>query len=257
MTYNNLSKTKAKELRALTTKKERDRQGLFIVEGEKCVLDLMDYFSPIFLIGTKNWFESHQEISNRYASEILVTDSIGLKMISSLQSLPDIIAIMKKHREDDKIPVLDSKGLYLLLDEIQDPGNLGTIIRTCDWFGIYDIFASKNTVDVYGPKVVQATMGSLSRVRVHYVDLISLIETNKAIKVIGTLLDGCTLDTCDNLDSGFLLMGNEGRGISDELKAKIEIPVTIPPVNPKTHPDSLNVAIATAIILAKISSYRK
>ena len=257
MTYNNLSKTKAKELRALTTKKERDRQGLFIVEGEKCVLDLMDYFSPIFLIGTKNWFESHQEISNRYASEILVTDSIGLKMISALQSLPDIIAIMKKHREDDKIPVLDPKGLYLLLDEIQDPGNLGTIIRTCDWFGIYDIFASKNTVDVYGPKVVQATMGSLSRVRVHYVDLISLIETNKAIKVIGTLLDGCTLDTCDNLDSGFLLMGNEGRGISDELKAKIEIPVTIPPVNPKTHPDSLNVAIATAIILAKISSYRK
>ena len=149
---------------------------------------------------------------------------------------------------------IDKDGLYLLLDEIQDPGNLGTIIRTSDWFGVYNIFASKNTVDVFSPKVVQSTMGSLSRVKVRYVDLEKLITENKDIKVIGTLLDGKPLNKVTLERKGFLLMGNEGRGMSDNLKKLIDLPLTILPFNKNNHPDSLNVAIATAIVLSHFPS---
>ena len=131
---------------------------------------------------------------------------------------------------------------------------MGTIIRTCDWFGIYDIFASKNTVDVYSPKVIQSTMGSLSRVKVHYLDLEKLIENNRKIKVIGTLLNGLPLNETNVGKGGMLIMGNEGRGISENLKKYIDVALTITPANLKSHPDSLNVAIATAITLFHIVS---
>ena len=169
----------------------------------------------------------------------------------------EIIGIFEKPAPIEIIPTLEKNKLYLLLDEIQDPGNLGTIIRTCDWFGIYDIFASPNTVDVYSPKVVQATMGSLSRVKVHYLDLVKLLETNQDFKVIGTLLDGKPLYEEKNVKEAFLIMGNEGKGISEELKKYIDIPLTIPPVNPVNHPDSLNVSIATAIVLSHLTENKK
>lgn len=249
---NTLSKAKAKELKSLSHKKIRDEQHLFIAEGEKCVLDTFSAFELEWLICTENWLTKHEEIKEEYKDKILLTDKRGIEIISSLSSLPEVIGVFKKPAEEESIPELKPNILYLLLDEIQDPGNLGTIIRTCDWFGVYEIFASKNTVDVYGSKVVQATMGSLSRVKVHYVDLKKLINANKELKVIGTLLEGKNLSEFQPGISGLLLMGNEGKGISDELKQLIDLPLTIPPVNLVSHPDSLNVAIATAVILSHL-----
>lgn len=248
-----LSKIKAKELKSLSTKKERDRRRLFLAEGDKCVKDMLGAFVPEFLICNKDWLSNNPIIEDTYNKQLYLADNKTVGLISSLSSLPDIIAVFRMPVEDNEIPLLDKNRLYLLLDEVQDPGNLGTIIRTCDWFGVYDIYASKNTVDAYGPKVVQSTMGSLSRVRVRYVDLEKLILKNREIKLIGTLLDGEPLNQIKLEAKGMLLMGNEGRGISDSLKSYIDLPLTIPPSNKNSHPDSLNVAIATAVILSHIS----
>lgn len=247
-----LSKTKAKEFKALSQKKTRDEQGLFLAEGDKCVLDTIESFTLEYLIATEAWMISHPEIIISHKDKVLQSDKRGIEIISSLKSLPDVIAVFQKLPHPAGIPKLNPKQLYLLLDEIQDPGNLGTIVRTCDWFGVYEIFASIKTVDVYGPKVVQATVGSLSRVHVHYLDLEALIENNRNLPVIGTLLNGKSLNEFTSGTSGLLLMGNEGKGISSGLKKMIDRPLTIPPVNKASHPDSLNVAVATAIILSHL-----
>ena len=252
MGLNILSKAKAKEFKSLSSKKERDKQNLFLAEGDKCVADTIGAFKIKNLICTSNWMEAHKDTLQKFEDKILITDKRGIEIISSLTTPSEVIAVFEKPESIESVPVLKENKLYLLLDSIQDPGNLGTIIRTCDWFGIYEIFASKNTVDVYSPKVVQSTMGSLSRVNVVYLDLLELIELNRNIKVIGTLLNGIPLNDSKNLKSGFLLMGNEGRGISEELKKRVDIPLTIPPVNTQSHPDSLNVSIATAIILSHL-----
>lgn len=252
MPYKILTKAKAKELRELTFKKERDRQNLFLVEGEKSITDIIGYFPVRHIICGEEWLVKHPELEQRYRKEILKSDRRGLEIISSLKSVPEVIGVFEKPVVTDTVEKLSKGKLYLLLDEIQDPGNLGTIVRTCDWFGIYDIFVSQNTTDVYGPKVVQSTMGSLSRIRVHYVDLLQLIKNNKGIPLIGAVLDGLPLKECKIDNGGMLLMGNEGRGISKALAEEITVPVTIPPVNPINHPDSLNVAVSTAIILSHL-----
>lgn len=247
-----LSKSKAKEYKALALKKERDRNGLFIAEGEKCVKDVLGSFTLEALIGTREWIEKNEQVIKQWDEQLFLADARSIEIISTLASLPQVIGVFRKRKESDAIPVLEKGKLYLLLDEIQDPGNLGTIIRTCDWFGIYHIYASKNTVDVYSPKVVQSTMGSLSRVNVHYVDLEELVSKNRDIKLIGTLLEGTPLENLILSGEGMLLMGNEGRGISDNLKKLIDVAVTIKPENATNHPDSLNVSIATAIIISYI-----
>lgn len=254
MLYNVLSKAKAKDFKSLSTKKGRDRERLFIVEGEKGIRDTINYFNLRYLIATNAWLEQNPEVLPRYKDKILATDKRGIEIISSLHNPSEVIAIFELPEEITGQVSLDKTKSYLLLDEIQDPGNLGTIIRTCDWFGIYDIFASPNTVDVYSPKVVQATMGSLARVKVSYVDLEDLILNNRDMKLIGTLLEGCPLKDIRIPRGSLILMGNEGNGISEKLKNLIDIAITIPPSNPQSHPDSLNVAIATAIILSSITT---
>ncbi|MBO4250412.1 MAG: RNA methyltransferase, partial [Paludibacteraceae bacterium] len=152
-------------------------------------------------------------------------------------------------------------NLTLALDGIQDPGNLGTIIRTCDWFGVHDIFCSQDTADCYNPKVVQATMGALARVRIHYVNLPEWMKEfkiqNSKYKIYGTLLDGKDMyETVENQKSkdksGIIVMGNEGNGISEAVRPLITHPILIPsyPKNAETS-ESLNVSIATAIVLAE------
>lgn len=254
MVIKELSKTKAKELKALSSKKERERHGLFLVEGEKCFIDTYGAFPLRYLICSKDWIIRHPEYERKLQNEILISDKRNIEIISTLNTPPEVIGVFEKPLATDFLPSLENDKFYLLLDEIQDPGNLGTIIRTCDWFGIYDIFASKNTVDVYSPKVIQSTMGSLSRVKVHYLDLEKLIENNRKIKVIGTLLNGLPLNETNVGKGGMLIMGNEGRGISENLKKYIDVALTITPANLKSHPDSLNVAIATAITLFHIVS---
>lgn len=252
MEIKELSKAKAKELKGLSSKKERDRLRLFLAEGDKCVKDILGNFDLVYLTATKGWISENSTLVARYENELFVADKKTIGLFSSMASLPDVAAVFRIPSVSEEIPILEKKRIFLLLDEIQDPGNLGTIVRTCDWFGIYDIFASKNTVDLYGPKVVKATMGSLSRVKVHYVNLKELILKNRELKLVGTLLNGTSIYECDQIREGMILMGNEGRGISEDLKKYIDIPVTIPPENSFSHPDSLNVAIATAIVISQI-----
>lgn len=250
MELQKLSKTRAKELHALANKKERDSSGLFMVEGEKSLMDSIGFFRLRQLVCLPDWIERHGDLLRAHGDKILVGSPVTMSMVTTLSSAPSVIGIFEKPHYPEVIDYLSPDGLYLLLDDVQDPGNLGTIIRTCDWFGVYDIFASPGTADVYSPKVVKSAMGSLSRVRVRYTDLSLLIENNRDVKVIGTLLKGFPLEEYSEGLKGFLLMGNEGKGISEELKNKIEIGITIPPYDSRNHPDSLNVAIATAVILS-------
>ncbi|MCH5237432.1 MAG: RNA methyltransferase [Muribaculaceae bacterium] len=254
MEFEILSKSKARELKGLASKKIRDREKLFLAEGEKCVLATLGAFDLELLIASSQWLQSHSDLPQDVMKKIRKADMKTISIFSTLSTPSEVTAVFRKPDGYEVVPELNQDSLYVLLDEIQDPGNLGTIIRTCDWFGVYDIFASANTADVYSPKVVQATMGSLRRVRVHYVDISELIDKNRQLPVIGTLLNGSPLQSVKPKKGGMILLGNEGRGISDNLREKIDVPVTIPPVNSSSHPDSLNVAIANGIVL---SHFRK
>lgn len=230
-----LSKAQVKWVRSLQQKKNRDAEGVFVAEGEKCVNDLRDAFELLLLASPQN--ASRMEI----------------EQMSSLRNPQGTIAVFRKREETD----IDTQQLLVALDGVQDPGNLGTIIRTCDWFGIHDILCSKDTADCYNPKVVQATMGALARVRVHYVDLPSVLAnlSKQGIPLYGTLLDGKNIydtNAIPDKQIGVIIMGNEGNGISPEIRKLISHPLFIPsyPANTPTS-ESLNVGIATAIVLAE------
>lgn len=251
--YEKLSNNKIKEFAGLKIKKNRDKLSLFLVEGKKAIEDSIIAFELEKLICTENWINLHPQFKS-YKDKILIDteNKKGIKQISTLTTPSDVIAVFKKSEPHIDSLNLCKNKIYLLLDDIQDPGNLGTIIRTCDWFGVYEIFASKNTADIYNPKVVQSTMGSLNRVNVIYTDLEELIIKNMDIPVYGTLLDGKPINHLHGIKEGMILMGNEGNGISDKLKNHITEAITIPPTSIQNHPDSLNVAIATAVVLSQI-----
>ena len=244
---------KIKELKSLNIKKNRDELSLFLVEGIKAVVDTMKGFHLVELVCSPEWFEKNLKLIKDFEDKVtLDPGKKGISRISDFSSSPDVIGVFKLPQRLKEIPVLEPDKFYVLLDGVQDPGNLGTIIRTCDWFGIYDIFASYHTVDVFNPKVVRSTMGSICRVKVHYTDLLQLVKKNCNIPLVGTVLDGNPIQDCIISSPAFLLMGNEGKGISESLRNRIDIPVTIPPANVISHPDSLNVAVAAAIIMAHI-----
>ncbi len=237
-----ISKAQIKLVRSLQQKKFRDELGLFVAEGDKCVSELTKSFELVHL---------YRKGENASRTEI--------EQMSGLRTPQGVIGVFKKHTICDfKFEICD---LVLALDGIQDPGNLGTIIRTCDWFGVHEIVCSLDTADCYNPKVVQATMGALSRVRVHYMDLPAWLKElkikNYELKIIGTLLEGKDmyeeLSTFDfRLSTNIIVMGNEGNGISQEVRKLITNPIRIPsyPKNAETS-ESLNVSIATAIVLAE------
>lgn len=245
-----LSKTKSAIYSSLSSKKMRQKHGLFLAEGEKCALDTLGAFDLETLIATDQWIARNNRIAAQYPDKISTASPSAINKITTLVSPPDVIAVFRLPDDDSTINIADDK-LYLMLDGIQDPGNLGTVIRTADWFGIDTIIASKDTVDLYNPKVVQSTMGSLKRVRVLYANLESVISSNPEMPVYGMLLEGKNIyETKLDSSHGFIVMGNEGNGISDEVRKKITQPLLIPPYNPDSHPESLNVAIATAITLS-------
>ena len=233
-------------VRSLQQKKYRDELGLFVAEGEKCVSELSKAFELVHL---------YREGENASRTEI--------EQMSGLKTPQGVIAVFeKKPIEDLRLKVED---LVVALDGIQDPGNLGTIIRTCDWFGVHDILCSLDTADCYNPKVVQATMGALARVHLHYVNLpqkLSEIRNqNLDLKIYGTLLEGRNMyevlkerPLTDNRSPlTVIIMGNEGNGISPEVRQLITHPILIPPYNKEASEviESLNVSIATAIVLAE------
>lgn len=238
-----ISKSQIKLVRSLQQKKYRDETGLFVAEGDKCVEELLKSFELVQL---------YREGGNATRTEI--------EQLSGLRTPQGVVGVFKKRPIGDW--KLEIGELVLALDGIQDPGNLGTIIRTCDWFGVHTILCSPDTADCYNPKVVQATMGALARVHFHYVDLPKWLREFRSqksdIRIFGTLLDGKNmyeeLSEFSHLNSEFsvIIMGNEGNGISQAVRPFITHPLRIPsyPKDAETS-ESLNVAIATAIVLAE------
>ena len=235
-----LSKAQVKWVRSLQQKKNRDAEGVFVAEGEKCVNDLRGAFQLVLLATPEN------------------ASPVEIEQMSSLRTPQGTIAVFRKPATlNSHVSSLNSQ-LILALDGVQDPGNLGTIIRTCDWFGIYNILCTNDTADCYNPKVVQATMGALARVRVHYVNNLSEVLAQfqtAGYPVYGTLLDGKNMyepTAIPTKEKGIIVMGNEGNGISEDVRTLVTHSLLIPsyPTNtPKS--ESLNVSIATAIVLAE------
>ena len=232
-----LSKNQIKLIRSLELKKNRKRENLFVAEGPKVVGDLL-----------KAGFRAHAIFATKpYGNAQQVTDD-ELRRISFLQHPQEVLALFEipSSNHPSQFSVLRSQ-LILALDGIQDPGNLGTIIRIADWFGISTIFCSQDTVDCYNPKVVQATMGSIAHVKMVYCDLVKLLSETQ-LPVYGTLLDGENIYQQELKPEGIIVMGNEGNGISKEVRPLVTHRLLIP--NFSTQPEtaeSLNVAIATAI----------
>ena len=234
-----LSKNKIKWIRSLRLKKNRDAEALFIVEGTKMVQEILDgdFAHVECLVTTDESFDS--------MSLAFHTDVSTMKSISGLSTPGTLLAVIRK-------PELKTEevGWTLALDGVQDPGNMGTIIRTADWFGIKEIICSQNTVDCFNPKVIQSTMGSIFRVNVRYENLEEYFD-KESRPIYGALLEGENMHTITPPKEGILLMGNEGSGISSELIAAISHPIHSPGSG---GAESLNVAVATGILLSKLSS---
>lgn len=239
-----ISKNKIKYIRSLELKKNRNKEGKFVAEGFKVVDDLLALQPADLIVATGEWlwgkhFGAETEV-------IEVTDE-ELKKVSFLQHPQQVLAVFKQATSGDYS--INTSELSLALDGVQDPGNMGTIIRIADWFGITHIYCSQDTADVYNPKVVQATMGSIARVKVEYGDLLGLVESLSAdVPVYGTLLDGDNIYQQKLENRGLIVMGNEGKGISPALVKKVNHKLLIPNFpEGRATADSLNVAIATAI----------
>lgn len=247
-----LSKNKEGVYAQLGKKKMREKYSLFAVEGYKSVCDTIDNFNVEALVAVRGF-----DIPEAWAGKGAVYEVSAERMakISSLSTPSEVIAVYRIPEDFyTAVPVPDKDKLYLALDEVQDPGNLGTIIRTAHWFGVTRIYCSKTTADLFNPKTVQSTMGSLGKVEVVYCDLERLLKENSDMPVYGTLLNGKNIYEAELTQSGFIIMGNEGRGISEALRPLISSPLLIPPYNQADHSESLNVAIATAITLSQFRS---
>ncbi|ANR74068.1 RNA methyltransferase [Prevotella scopos JCM 17725] len=235
-----ISKNKIKLIRSLETKKGREKVGLFVAEGPKVVNDLL-----------------HEG----FVAEDILDNIEDINKVSFLQHPQSLLGVFKlpevaSNTMNDYL-ILFKEGienqLVLALDGVQDPGNLGTIIRIADWFGIEDIFCSHETADCWNPKVVQATMGSIARVKLHYLNLYEMIDQLPTdYPIYATLLDGNNIYAQELSRHGMIVMGNEGKGISPQLRTKINRKLFIPNYPPERETaESLNVAIATSIVCAE------
>ena len=238
-----ISKNQIKYIRQLEQKKFRKRENCFVAEGPKVVGDLMHQYQPKAIFATEDW--NGIELTGPVPVS-RVTDE-ELRRISFLQTPQQVLALFPIPDHTSYLSPLTSH-LYLALDSVQDPGNLGTIIRIADWFGIDTIFCSEDTADAYNPKVVQATMGSLAHVHIIYTDLLQLFDTLPSnFPVYGTLLDGEDIYQQPLSDYGIIVMGNEGNGISEAVRQRVTHRLLIPNFHQGPSAESLNVAIATAI----------
>ncbi len=236
-----LSKNQIKAISQLKQKKHRYKEGLFIVEGKKSINELLN--SNLEL---EHLYTTNLDDFNSINDKISTITSNDLKKISCLTTPNCALAIFKI----PKSKPINTNALVLALDNVRDPGNLGTIIRLCDWYGIKDLICSVGTVDCYNPKTIQSTMGSISRVNITYLDLYSFIETTNT-SVFGTYMDGQNIYKTQLPTNGVIVMGNEANGISDQLTSKITSKICIPRFGETQSTESLNVANATAIILSE------
>lgn len=245
-----LSKTTIKYIQNLSRKKLRDEEKLFIAEGPKLVEELIGTIPGQLhaLYAVKDWLDQNGKLTRMvHADLIREISATELERISSLSTPNLVLALFKQF--DTIIPDARKGDLYLALDGIQDPGNMGTIIRIADWFGVQQIICSEDCADIYNPKVVQSTMGSIARVAVCYTGLISWLKKNKHIASYAASLNGEDVSSMKKLKEGIIIIGNESKGVSDELMRIVSQKITIPRIG---KAESLNAAVATGIILSKI-----
>jgi len=248
-----LSKNKIKFLRSLSLKKNRIIEKLYIAEGKKLVNDLLDAAQNIREVYCTEKVASEIERKGLYKNQVTIADISEIKKVSSLKTAPEVIAVVEISDKEVKPEEL-SDDLSLALDGLQDPGNLGTIIRIADWFGIKNIICSENTVDVYNPKTVQATMGAIARVNLFYTCLPDFLNSASIhnIPVYGTFMSGKNLFMEEFDPSGIIVMGNEGKGISSDVAKMVTEKIHIPSFPPGViTSESLNVAMATSIVCAE------
>ena len=242
-----ISKNQIKYIHQLELKKFRKQEGLFIAEGHKVVGDLLhEGFMPRQIFATQEWITDNPSLLPIINSQLIEVDLEELTRLSLLQHPQQVLALFPI--PDEQTSISSQNSLSLLLDNVQDPGNLGTIIRIADWFGIETIYCSIGTVDAWNPKVVQATMGSIARVHIIYVDPQQLFDClPDDFPVYGTFLEGDNIYTQQLTQHGIIVMGNEGNGISDAVRHRVTRKLLIPDFHKGDTADSLNVAIATAI----------
>ncbi len=247
-----ISKNKLKFIQSLSRKKIRDQHQVFIAEGQKMVDDLLNSdLVPTLIIATSQWLSEHSVKTNQ--AEIVETTLSEIKKISLLKSPPEVLVVFKQPEWSFQLKELQNE-LTLFLDEIQDPGNLGTIIRLSDWFGIKHLICSVGCADVFNPKTIQSTMGAISRVKVSYVDTVEFLKDYQQLNlpIYGTYLDGDNIYQTSLENKGLIIMGNEGKGIGIDAAAYVSNKLFIPPF-PQDIPtsESLNVSIATAVVCAE------
>jgi RNA methyltransferase, TrmH family len=246
-----LSKTHTKYIQSLSHKKFRDEYGVFVAESPKVVIDLLrsNRFTCTEVLALPGWLDANADLLAAFTHTTIHTlEAFELDKISSLVTAHDVVAIFKK-KENPVMPDCTGK-VTLVLDTIQDPGNLGTIIRIADWFAIENIICSATCADMYNSKVVQSTMGSLGRVHIFYTDLTGWLRQNSHINVFSASLEGRDIHTLGKVQEGIIIIGNEAHGVSDAVMAFVAEKITIPR---KGYAESLNAAVATGIILASIT----
>jgi len=249
-----LSKPRIKQIQSLKSKKFRDAARKFIAEGHTLVSDLVQSNMVIdSIFATTSWFHKNQKTLHHSKAELVEVSEKELDAISSLTTPNQVLAVINipQRKFDNDIFI---KDYVLMLDEIKDPGNMGTIIRTADWFGIKHIICSHDCVDVYNPKVVQATMGSIARVQILYENITDVLSRlDSSINVYGTFLEGTPLTKIRFKKTGVIIIGNESKGISSSLEGfvseKIHINSFFNKTETNTRPESLNASVAAGIVL--------
>lgn len=234
-------KSELKLIKNLHQKKYRNQYGLFVMEGKKAVKELLEAGFKVHKL-----FCTEQELENYFSSKVEPITIQELKQVSSLKNPNGVLGVFYQRSERD----FNLDGWTVVLDGVQDPGNLGTIIRLCDWFGIDNLVCSKETVDCYNPKVLQATMGSIARVNIFYKNLPDFLN-NSGVTVYGTFMEGENIHQLKLPEKGVLVLGNEGNGISRNTERFCDRKISIPQFGEKST-ESLNVATATAIFLNEI-----
>ena len=245
-----LVKSQVKYIQSLSDKKFRDETAQFVAEGTKLVAELLlaPNISPAWIYATSHWISAHPDLTKDLETRLVEVDAREMERISFLNTPSEVLGVFFKPVFKGIAPV---KGEWvLLLDTIQDPGNLGTLIRIADWFGISTIICSKETADVFNPKVVQSTMGSIIRVQLRYESLYQLISSHPEIPLYAAILNGKPLAEIGHPEPGFLLIGNESKGVSASL---LELPLTPVTIPRKGGAESLNAAVAAGILLSHLT----
>lgn len=243
-----ISKSRISEIRKLHLKKFRDQEKLFLVEGRKSVEMLLESdFQVCDIYATENLYNDHKGMFGNVAVTLVTLSE--MERISSLSTPPELLAVVQQRQ--DNLPIGEDEPV-LMLDRIADPGNLGTMVRTADWFGIRHVVCSPDCVEFYNPKTIQSTMGSFCHVQVHYYDLVSFLKANTDRRALGTFLGGESINEFEFHDNDIIVIGSESNGISAPVAECITHRITIPRGRSTGHSaESLNAAVAAAIVMER------